>query len=112
MLVSRLDEKNYVEILELINAKSIEEIEINGIEDFPKDGGKYKRSNSHSAPRKEKRENRKKAPNRIKENYNRTQPIIKKNSIRMVRQMSTNKSGEIRGLWWKSFQLSLRCLRL
>ncbi|MDG1666812.1 MAG: DEAD/DEAH box helicase [Hellea sp.] len=68
MLVSRLDEKNYLEILELIKAKSIEEIEIKGIENFPKDGGKYKRSNSRSAPRKEKRENIKKSPKRIKNN--------------------------------------------
>ena len=51
MLVSRLDEKNYVEILELIKAKSIEEIEIKGIENFPKDGGKYKRKNSGTTPK-------------------------------------------------------------
>lgn len=43
MLVARLDEKNYEEILNLINLKSIEEIEIPGIEDFPKDGGKARR---------------------------------------------------------------------
>ncbi len=43
MLVARLDEKNYEEILNLINVKSIEEIEIPGIEDFPKDGGKPRR---------------------------------------------------------------------
>ena len=96
MLVSRLDEKNYVEILELINAKSIEEIEIKGIEDFPKDGGKYKRSNSRSAPRKEKKRIEKNLQNALKKTQP-TQPIIKKNSIRIVRQMSTNKSKEIEG---------------
>ena len=51
MLVSRLDEKNYIEILDLIKAKSIEEIEIKGIENFPKDGGKYKRKNSGTTPK-------------------------------------------------------------
>jgi len=43
MLVARLDEKNYAEILNLINVDSIEEVEIPGIEDFPKDGGKYRK---------------------------------------------------------------------
>ena len=40
MLVARLDEKNYDDILNLIKVDSIEEIEIPGIEDFPKDAGK------------------------------------------------------------------------
>ena len=39
MLVARLDENNYQDILNLIKVKSIEEIEIPGIEDFPKDAG-------------------------------------------------------------------------
>ena len=43
MLVARLDERNYSDILNLINVKSIEEIEIPGIEDFPKDAGGRKR---------------------------------------------------------------------
>ena len=43
MLVARLDEKNYAEILNLINVDAIEEVEIPGIEDFPKDGGKYRK---------------------------------------------------------------------
>lgn len=43
MLVARLDEKNYAEILNLINVEAIEEVEIPGIEDFPKDGGKRRR---------------------------------------------------------------------
>ncbi len=43
MLVARLDEKNYAEILNLINVDSIEEVKIPGIEDFPKGGGKYKK---------------------------------------------------------------------
>jgi len=43
MLVARLDEKNYAEILNLINVDAIEEVNIPGIEDFPKDGGKYRK---------------------------------------------------------------------
>ena len=39
MLVARLDENNYKDILNLIKVKSIEEIEIPGIEGFPKDSG-------------------------------------------------------------------------
>ncbi|WP_121100386.1 DEAD/DEAH box helicase [Litorimonas taeanensis] len=40
MLVARLDERNYQDILDLIKVDSIEEIEVPGIEDFPKDGGR------------------------------------------------------------------------
>ena len=43
MLVARLDERNYQDILDLINVKSIEELTIPGIEDFPKDDGRHKR---------------------------------------------------------------------
>jgi superfamily II DNA/RNA helicase len=43
MLVARLDEKNYDEILKLIEVDAIEELEILGIEDFPKDGGKHRK---------------------------------------------------------------------
>ena len=43
MLVARLDEKNYDEILKLIKVDEIEEVDIPGIEDFPKDGGKYRK---------------------------------------------------------------------
>lgn len=96
MLVSRLDEKNYVEILELIKAKAIKEIKINGIEDFPKDGGKYKRSNSRSATRKKKKENRKKSSNRIKENSTDT-TNNKKEINQNTKAMSTNKSKDIEG---------------
>ena len=96
MLVSRLDEKNYLEILELIKAKSIEEIEIKGIENFPKDGGKYKRSNSRSAPRKEKRENIKKSPKRIKNNTTDT-TNNKKELNQNSKAESTTKSKEIEG---------------
>ena len=96
MLVSRLDEKNYLEILELIKAKSIEEIEIKGIENFPKDGGKYKRSNSRSAPRKEKRENIKKSPKRIKNNTT-DKTNNKKELNQNSKAESTIKSKEIEG---------------
>ena len=96
MLVSRLDEKNYLEILELIKAKSIEEIEIKGIENFPKDGGKYKRSNSRSAPRKEKKENIKKSPKRIKNNTT-DKTNNKKELNQNSKAESTIKSKEIEG---------------
>ena len=43
MLVARLDEKNYEDILDLIKVKEIEELEIPGIEDFPKDTGRRRR---------------------------------------------------------------------
>ncbi len=43
MLVARLDKLNYDDILNLIKVESIEEYDIPGIEDFPKDGGKYRR---------------------------------------------------------------------
>ena len=42
MLVARLDEKNYQAILNLIKVEEIEELDIPGIEDFPKDGGRRK----------------------------------------------------------------------
>ena len=43
MLVARLDEKNFDDILNLIKVKEIEELVIPGIEDFPKDAGGRKR---------------------------------------------------------------------
>jgi len=51
MLVARLDEKNYAEILNLINVKSIEEVDIPGIEDFPKDGGKHRKGRDNKKGR-------------------------------------------------------------
>ena len=43
MLVARLDEKNYEEILNLISVDSIDEVQIPGIEDFPKGGNSKRR---------------------------------------------------------------------
>ena len=40
MLVARLDDKNFDDILDLTKRDEIEELEIPGIEDFPKDGGR------------------------------------------------------------------------
>lgn len=65
MLVARLDEKNYDDILELIKVDAIEELEIPGIEDFPKDtrgrkgrgrGGKPSRGRHDDKRRGRKRE--------------------------------------------------------
>lgn len=50
MFVARLDEKNYQSILELIKVKEIEEIEIPGLEDFPKEG-KVKRGGKNDSSR-------------------------------------------------------------
>lgn len=54
MLVSRLDERNYQDILDLLKVNEIEEIVVPGIEDFPKDGGRKK-----GRGRKEERKGRK-----------------------------------------------------
>lgn len=48
MLVTRLDDKTYKAILDLINVKAIEELDIPGIEDFPTDKS---RRNSRSKSR-------------------------------------------------------------
>ena len=40
MLVARLDEGNYGDILDLVGKDDIEELDVPGIEDFPKDGGR------------------------------------------------------------------------
>ena len=42
MLVARLDEKNYASVLKFIEVESIEELEVPGIEDFPKEGPRRK----------------------------------------------------------------------
>ena len=49
MLVAKLDEKYYKAILNLIKVKSIEELEIPGIEDFPKDTGRKRSHNRHKS---------------------------------------------------------------
>ena len=53
MLVSRLDEKYYQAILDLIKVEAIEEIEIPGIEEFPTDRGRRnsRKSNGRGKPR-------------------------------------------------------------
>lgn len=48
MLVSRLDDKAYKSILELIKLKSIEELVIPGIEDFPTEKSRRKRPSTKS----------------------------------------------------------------
>ena len=58
MLVARLDEKNYDDILNLIKVDAIEELEIPGIEDFPKDGGARKRRGRDGGKSRGRRDNR------------------------------------------------------
>jgi len=48
MLVTRLDEDNYRDILNLIKVEAINELEIPGIEDFLKDGGRQRRGRQGS----------------------------------------------------------------
>jgi len=69
MLVARLDENNYQDILNLLKVDGIEEIEVPGIEDFPKDGGRKKgrrRKDDRKGRRADKGSNRK--PNMSKDN--------------------------------------------
>jgi superfamily II DNA/RNA helicase len=58
MLVARLDERNYDDILNLISVQSIEEIESPGIEDFPKDSGGRKRGGRDSGKGRGRRDNK------------------------------------------------------
>ena len=51
MLVARLDQQNYSDILNLIKVEDIEEYDIPGIEDFAKDGGKPRRGGRDSKGR-------------------------------------------------------------
>ena len=51
MLVTRLDERNYQDILDLIKVEAIEEIDVPGIEDFPKGDGRKRRSASSGRDR-------------------------------------------------------------
>jgi superfamily II DNA/RNA helicase len=64
MLVARLDERNYDDILNLINVKSIEEIEIPGIKDFPKDAGRRKRGGRDGGRDRGRRDNKRGGRNR------------------------------------------------
>ena len=57
MLVARLDEKNYDDILNLIKVEAIEEIDIPGIEDFPKDAGGRKKRGRDSGKGRGRRDN-------------------------------------------------------
>jgi len=43
MLVARLDEKSYANVLKFIQKDEIDELEVPGIEDFPKEGSRRKR---------------------------------------------------------------------
>lgn len=65
MLVARLDERNYQDILDLIKVDAIEEISVPGIEDFPKDGG---RRNSRGRDDKKGRTPSRRAPTRNRSN--------------------------------------------
>jgi len=58
MLVARLDEKNYADILNLIKVDAIEELEVPGIEDFPKDTRGRKSRGRDGGPRHGRRDNK------------------------------------------------------
>ena len=76
MLVSRLDEKYYQSILELIKLEAIAELEIPGIEDFPKDRGRRNDRNSRSKSKSRGRSDRRTSDNPRKssnKNNNRSQ---------------------------------------
>jgi superfamily II DNA/RNA helicase len=67
MLVARLDEKNYDDILDLIKVDTIEELEIPGIEDFPKDTRGRKRRGRDGGPRHGRRDDKRRG--RKRESY-------------------------------------------
>ena len=65
MFVAPRDDKYYSAILSLINLKSIEELDIPGIEDFPKDqGGRGRRDNKRDSKRGDKRSGGRKSGSR------------------------------------------------
>ncbi len=68
MLVARLDERNYEDILNLINVKAIEEIEIPGIEDFPKDDRSRKHRGRHGGKGRGRRDDSRSRRNRGQRN--------------------------------------------
>ena len=80
MLVARLDEKNYDEILKLINVDAIEEVEIPGIEDFPKDGGKHRKKGRGDKNDRSRGRGREKNRGRRRENEERTSRPARKDA--------------------------------
>ena len=58
MLVARLDERNYDDILNLIKTDAIEELVIPGIENFPKDDGSRRRRGRDGGKGRGRRDNR------------------------------------------------------
>jgi len=76
MLVARLDEKNYADILNLIKVDSIEELEVPGIEDFPKDTRGRKSRGRDGGPRRGRRDD--KRSGRRRDSYHEETAPIKK----------------------------------
>ena len=76
MLVARLDEKNYADILNLIKVDSIEELEVPGIEDFPKDTRGRKSRGRDGGPRRGRRDD--KRSGRKRDSYHEETAPIKK----------------------------------
>jgi len=76
MLVARLDEKNYADILNLIKVDAIEELEVPGIEDFPKDTRGRKSRGRDGGPRHGRRDN--KRSGRKRDSYHEETAPIKK----------------------------------
>jgi len=93
MLVARLDEKNYDDILNLIKVDSIEELEIPGIEDFPKDTRGRKRRGRDGGTRHGRRDD--KRHGRKRESYHEeTAPIEKVGRKRASKKDAEPSEGE------------------
>ncbi len=77
MLVAKLDEKYYKAILNLINVKSIEELEIPGIEDFPKDSGRKRSGNRNNRSRGRSRSRDRRQEGEYHDNISSTEEVSK-----------------------------------
>ena len=93
MLVARLDEKNYDDILNLIKVDAIEELEVPGIENFPKDTSGRKRRGRDGGTRGGRRDN--KRTGRRRDSYHEeTAPIEKVGRKRTPKNDAKPSDGE------------------
>jgi len=99
MLVSRLDERNYQDILNLLKVDSIEEIEVPGIEDFPKDGGRKKsrgRKDNHKGRRGDKGSDRKRHTSKHDSSDKETKPSAPAESAKQDKPQAEKKESSSR----------------